>query len=156
LTKFWRPHSSTWIIIKKSPVNLSNPEGSCFSLSWISTYLKLCRYLLRRVSICQNIMPFEFETFRVMYSIQVRRDINWNVHLDTRRNGLVSIILEPTILSKHWIQFWAQTLLSLSCNSSLFLPTSKKWTKAQKNFLALMRTSDEKTAFVSTRAKSID
>jgi hypothetical protein len=38
---------------------------------------------------------------RVMSSIQVRRDINWNVHLDTRRNGLVLIVLESTILSQH-------------------------------------------------------
>jgi hypothetical protein len=38
---------------------------------------------------------------RVMSSIQVRRDINWNVHLNTRRNGLVLIVLESTILSQH-------------------------------------------------------
>jgi hypothetical protein len=39
--------------------------------------------------------------YRVMSSIQVRREINWNVHLDTRRNGQVSIVLESTILSEH-------------------------------------------------------
>jgi hypothetical protein len=56
-------------------------------------------FIQKIVDICRK-MTQSVAEFRVMSSIQVRRDKNWNVHLDTRWNGLVLIDLVSTILSQ--------------------------------------------------------
>jgi hypothetical protein len=88
-----------------------------------------------------------------MSSIQVRRDINWNVHLDTRRNGRngqVSIGLESRYNFEP--KLFCQWIVIQVCS---YRPP-KNERKLEQIFWLLMRTSDEKTVFVSTRAKSID